>query len=142
MDIKKIASLTGMEVKDGALPATWLDGRYRLNEKQCRPGEQNLCKYYVAVFSKGKLVEIVRDTDKESFLSPRLDAQEFPSGVKWFDYNPEYVYYVHPDRVVTKEKKEDAIKRWRQKIEATYQNEPFFDADCIKALQEMGIFPL
>lgn len=139
-DLSKIAELTGEPIdKEQGICATWLDGRYRMNDVYSSPMKKYDGHRYIAVFKKGKFVKLYRDKEKENYITPVVDLMQMPAGMIPRDYDPDYVCYPHPDQTVTTEKKVVALQRLRKKIEKTYKREPFLDRDCIENLQEMGL---
>lgn len=122
----------------GAWVADWLDGRYRLNGMQPDPLDPNKNERYIAVFKKGKLVEICEDTDKKNFNPPMIDLQEKPKGVAFKDFSPEYVYYKSSDGM-RKEKIDDVKKEWRDRLMQSYHSEPFLDKSCGEALMKAWV---
>lgn len=131
--------LTRNELKEGTIPATWLNGRYRLNDMQVTPGYPYDGKRYFAVFEKGKLIKIYPDTEKEKYDLPLVNISERPEGMPVPEYVPEYVYYKRPNGKFKKEKLKTTKKKWQKKVLKTFKTEPFLDRDCEDALKQMWI---
>ena len=134
-----IASLTRCKEVEGRVPATWLNGRYRLNDVQVTPGYPYRGRRYIAVFEHGKLIEILPDKEKESYNPPLVDISESPEGMPVPEYVPEYVYYKLPNGEYQKEKFEVTKRKWQPKVLDTFKTEPFLDRDCVEALKEIWI---
>lgn len=134
-----IASLTNRKEVEGRVPATWLNGRYRLNDVQVTPGYPYEGKRYIAVFENGKLKEILPDTEKGNYDLPLIDVLEIPENIPLSKYEPEYVYYKRADGKLEKEKLEVTKRKWQQKVLDTFKTEPFLDRYCVEALKNLWI---
>ncbi len=139
MEMERIASLTGEKLKNGKIRATWLHGRYRINEMQPLPNKPPRGKQFIAEFERGRLVRLSNWGQKKAFKYPMVDLRENTEGVSIHDFHPEYLYIEHPDKSLRKEKREDVIKRYRWEMERTYLKEPFLDRACIDALNRAGV---
>lgn len=138
MQLNMIAKITGETNYSGTLTADWLDGSYRINDMQSDPVNPYKGKRYIAVFKKGKLIEIRRDEEKENFNPPLINLNEKPKDVIVPDFVPEYVYYKSSEGFY-KESIDVTTDKWRKKLMETYQSEPFLDRQCGEALAEAWI---
>ncbi len=138
MQLDRFFASHNVKKEKGVWLADWLDGRYRLNGMQPDPLYPSRNERYIAVFNKGKLVEICEDTDKKNFNPPMVDLQEKPKGVAVKDFAPEYVYFKSSNGM-RKEKIEVVKKKWREKLMKSYQSEPFLDKSCGEALMKAWV---
>ena len=138
LQLDRFFTNNNLKKEKGVWLADWLDGRYRLNGMQPDSLYPNRNERYIAVFKKGKLVEISKDTDKENFNPPMIDLQEKPKGVSVRDFVPEYVYFQSSDGI-RKEKIDEVKKEWREKLLKSYQSEPFLDKSCGEALMRAWV---
>ena len=133
MSLDMLFKNKGITKKDGVWKAEWLDGNYRVNTVQANAKDRSKNECCVAVFSKGKLVKIIADTEKASFNPPMIDLNEKPKGVSVHDFEPQTVYY-NTDKGMVKESVVDTQKKWSDKLVSTFGKEPFLDIDCVKQL--------
>lgn len=138
MKLDELFRNKGISERNGIWYADWLDGRYRLNTKQPDRQYQNNNECYIAVFRKGKLVEICKDTDRENFNPPMVDLQEKPEGTTVKDFSPKYVYY-KSNGCMQKESVDVTKGKWREKLLKSYGSESFLDKCCVESLGKAWI---
>lgn len=139
MDLSVIAGLTGQKIQGDRIPATWLNGKYRLNDLQPDALKTYSGARYLAVFEKGKLKEIIPDQEKTDFNPPQMDLRECPQETFPHNFKPTYVYYKISDEEYKKSTAVEAVQLWREKVLYTFRTEPFLDRECVQSLQEVWI---